>query len=163
MLISELMIPELGAEMAMTRKLLAKIPSEKLAWKPAEGGLQTIGWNANHLAEIAGWMPVIVGQDELDIAPVGGPQYTPPSASTTEEILATFDANLAKSLASLKGVPDSVMDETWTMKAAGQTILSMKKGDCIRKWIFSHASHHRGIVSAYLRMAGVPHTSIFEE
>ncbi|MGL4553307.1 MAG: DinB family protein [Gemmataceae bacterium] len=38
----------------------------------------------------------------------------------------------------------------------------MKKGDCLRKWVFSHTAHHRGILSAYLRLAGVPHTSIYE-
>ncbi len=162
MQIAELMTPELAAEMAMTRRLLAKIPDDKLGWKPAEG-LHTIGWNAGHLAEIAGWVPVIVGQDELDIAPVGGPAYVPPTITSTGQVLETFDANLAKSLAALKGVSDATMGETWTMKAGGQTILAMKKGDCLRKWVFSHNSHHRGILSVYLRMAGVQHTSLFEE
>ncbi len=45
MLISELMTAELSGEMAMTRKLLARIPDDKLEWKPA-GELHTIAWNA---------------------------------------------------------------------------------------------------------------------
>lgn len=162
MLISELMIPELTRELAMTRNLLAKIPGDKLGWKPAEG-LHTIGWNAAHLAEIAGWVPVIVGQDEFDIAPLDGPPSTPPNESDIGQILKTFDDNQAKSLAALRGVSDAVMDQTWTMKMGGQTILVMKKGDCLRKWVFSHTSHHRGILSVYLRLAGVQHTSIYEE
>ena len=161
MAISEQMISELTAEAAMTRRLLEKVPDDKLGWRPAEG-LQTIGWNAIHLAETVGWVPEIVGLSELDVAPPGGPQYVPPAAASTREVLRHFDKNLAKSLAALRGVPDAVMDEPWTMKMGGQEIFTMKKGDCLRKWVFSHSSHHRGILSAYLRLAGVPHTSIFE-
>jgi uncharacterized damage-inducible protein DinB len=161
MTIAELMAPELKAEAALTRGLLEKVPDDKLGWRPMEG-LQTIGWNAVHLAEIAGWVPMILGVSELDIAPVGGPPYTPPTASDVKDVLRQFDDNLAKSLAAFRGVPDSVMDEPWTMKMGGQTIFTMKKGDCVRKWIFTHTAHHRGILSAYLRLAGVPHTSIYE-
>lgn len=161
MTIAERMAPELTAEAAMTRKLLEKIPDDKLNWRPMDG-LQTIGWNALHLAEIVGGVPMTLNVSEFDIAPVGGPPYTPPTANDTKDVLRQFDDNLSKSLAALRGVPDSVMDETWTMKMGGQTILSMKKGDCLRKWVFTHAAHHRGILSAYLRLAGVPHPSIYE-
>jgi uncharacterized damage-inducible protein DinB len=158
MLISELMAPELAAEMAMTRKLIARIPDDKLGWKPAEG-LHTIGWNANHLVGIAGWVPVIVGQSDLDIA--SGPP--PAEAADVKTLLAGFDDNLAKSLAALKGVPDSVMAEPWSLKSGAQILLTMPKGDCLRKWVFTHAAHHRGILSVYLRMAGVQVPSVYEE
>lgn len=158
MLISELMAPELAAEMAMTRKLIARIPDDKLGWKPSEG-LHTIGWNANHLANIAGWVPGIVGQSELDLASAGESA----EAADVKSLLAIFDDNLAKSLAALKGVPDAVMAEPWSLKMGGQTLFTMKKGDCLRKWVFGHTAHHRGILSVYLRMAGVQVPSIYEE
>lgn len=50
MLISDLMIAELPGELAMTRKLLARIPDDKLDWKP-QGELHTIAWNANRRAQ----------------------------------------------------------------------------------------------------------------
>ncbi|HEX8916208.1 MAG TPA: DinB family protein [Humisphaera sp.] len=163
MQISELMIPEFEREAAMTRSLLARVPSDKLAWTPGSG-LKSIGWNAQHLAEIVGWAPMIVGQDELDLAPPGGPAYTPPPPATdVGQILKVFDENLPKSVAALRGVPDAVMDQPWTMKMGGHTIFTMKKGDCLRKWMFAHAAHHRGILSVYLRMAGVKIGSIYEE
>lgn len=158
MLIAELMAPELAAEMAMTRKLIARIPDSKLGWKPSEG-LHTIGWNAAHLANIAGWVPVIVGQSELDLASAGESA----EAADVKSLLASFDANLEKSLAALKGVPDAVMVEPWSLKMGGQTLFTMKKGDCLRKWVFGHTAHHRGILSVYLRMAGVQVPSIYEE
>ncbi|QEL13602.1 DinB family protein [Limnoglobus roseus] len=162
MLISELMVPELAAEMAMTRKLLARIPDDKLGWKPADG-LHTIGWNASHLADIAGWVPLIVTGDGIDLAPVDGPAYVTPEATDTKQLLVIFDENVAKSLAALAGVPDAIMDEPWSLKMGGQALFTIKKGECLRKWVFSHTSHHRGILSVYLKMVGVPFSSIFEE
>lgn len=161
MLISELMVPELARELAVTRALLALVPDDKADWSPG-GGLQTIGWNASHLAEVAGWVPFIVPQAELDIAPPGGEALPTPTKKTTAELLEHFDANAAASLAALKGVPDAVMAEPWTMKMGGHVLFTMKKGDCLRKWVFSHIPHHRGILSAYLRLAGVPHNSLYE-
>lgn len=160
MLISELMVPELAREMAVTRTLLAKVPDDELDWSPGSG-LLTIGWNASHLAEIAGWLPGILSLPELDIAPPGGEAIPPPTKKDVAQLLKHFDANVAGSLAALKGVPDAVMAEPWTMKAGGQVIFTMPKGDCLRKWVFSHTAHHRGILSAYLRRGG-PHDSLYE-
>lgn len=162
MLISQLMAAELTAEMAMTRKLLARVPSDKLGWKPSDG-LHTIGWNASHLVEIAGWVPTVVRQGEYDIAPAGCEPSVVPDATDTAALLKSFDGNQAQALAALQGVPDSVMDEPWSLKMGGQVLFTMKKGDCLRKWVFSHSAHHRGILSVYLRMAGVQFPSIYEE
>lgn len=161
MQISELMAPELAREMAVTRKLLARVPDDKADWSPG-AGLQTIGWNASHLAEIAGWLPGILQASELDIAPVDCEPAPTPAKKTVAELLTHFDANAAASVAALTGVPDAVMAEPWTMKMGGHVIFTLPKGDCLRKWIFSHTAHHRGILSAYLRLAGVPHDSVYE-
>lgn len=162
MLISELMAQELASENAMTRSLLARIPDDQLNWQPP-GDLHTIGWNAAHLTEIVGWVPGILTQSEWDIAPVGEEPYTAPEATETSRLLEMFDENSKNAIAALEGVPDAVMDEEWSLKMGGQTLFTMKKGDCLRKWVFSHTAHHRGILSVYLRMAGVEFSSIYEE
>lgn len=162
MLISELMYAEFPNEIAMTRSLLARISDDILAWKPA-GELHTVAWNATHLVEILGWVPGIIGQDEFDIAPVGGEPYVTPEVTQVSQLLSTFDASSKAAIDSLAGVPDSVMHEPWSLKMGGQTLFTMNKGDCIRKWVFSHTAHHRGILSAYLRMTGLQFPSIYEE
>ncbi len=162
MLLSELMLAELKSEASMTRSLLAKIPKDKLGYKPAEG-LHTIGWNASHLVETISWVPGILGSSEFDVAPVGGEAYMTPEVTDVTELLKAFDANVASALGSLQGVADSVMDESWSLKMGGQVLFTMKKGDCLRKWVFSHSAHHRGVLSAYLRIAGVQFPSIYEE
>ena len=156
------MSAELPVETAMTRRLLARISDDNLDWRPA-GELHTIAWNATHLVEIIGWVPGIIGESEFDIAPVGGEPNVAPEVTQASQLLATFDANCKAAIESLAGVPDSVMHESWSLKMSGQTIFTMNKGDCLRKWVFSHTAHHRGILSAYLRMAGLQFPSIYEE
>ena len=162
MLISELMTAEFPNETAMTRNLLARIPDEKLEWKPP-GELHSIAWNANHLVEILGWVPGIVGQSEWDIAPVGEEPYVAQAVKQSSQLLDMFDAASKTAVDALQGIPDSVMDEPWSLKMGGQILFTMNKGDCIRKWVFSHSAHHRGILSAYLRMAGLQFPSVYEE
>jgi uncharacterized damage-inducible protein DinB len=162
MLISELMTAELPNETSMTRRLLARIPDEKLEWKPP-GELHSVAWNANHLVEILGWVPGIVGQSEWDIAPVGEEPYVAPAIKHVKELLDMFDVANRTAVDALRGVSDSVMNEPWSLKMGGQIMFTMQKGDCIRKWVFSHSAHHRGILSVYLRMAGLQLPSIYEE
>lgn len=160
MTIAQLMIPELKAESAMTRKLLAKVPNDKLSFTPGHG-LHTVAWNVAHLAEIVSWIPGVLNEPGLDLAAFEGVPCADPT--DIQAVLAKFDDHLAKSLAALEGVPDSKMDEPWTMRMGPQELFTMKKGDCIRKWVFTHTAHHRGILSATLRLAGVEHGSIYEE
>lgn len=162
MLISELMATELASEMAMTRSLLARIPDEKLEWKPS-AELHSVAWNAIHLVEIVGWVPGILGQSEWDITPSGGEPYMAPTVTQASQLLDMFDRHGKAAIDALQGVPDSVMDEPWSLKMGGQILFTMNKGPCIRKWVFSHSAHHRGILSVYLRMAGLQFPSIYEE
>jgi len=55
------------------------------------------------------------------------------------------------------------MNEPWSLKMGVQTLITMNKGDCIRKWVFSHLAHHRGILSIYIRVAGLQIPSVYEE
>ena len=145
----------------MTRGLLARIPDDKLEWKPCDE-VHSIAWNASHLVEIVGWVSGIVGQSEWDIAPIGEEPYVAPTVTQGSQLLELFDSHSKAAIEALEAVPDSVMHEPWSLKMAGQTLFTMNKGDCIRKWVFSHAAHHRGILSAYLRMAGLQFPSIYE-
>ncbi len=163
MTIAELMIPELKREAETTRRLLARIPADKLGFTPG-AGLHTVGWNASHLAEIVGWVSGIVRESGLDLAAVDAEQQAAAARfADLAALLKQFDDNLAQSLVALEGVDDATMDEPWTMRMGAHEIFTMKKGDCLRKWVFTHTAHHRGILSASLRLAGVKHGSIYEE
>lgn len=160
MTIAQLMLPELKAEAAMTRKLIAKVPNDKLAFTPGHG-LHTIAWNVAHLAEIVGWVPWTLDGDGLDLAQFEGQKPVDPTDIAA--VLKTFDENLAKSLTSLEGATDAKMAEPWTMRNGDVVYFTIEKGECLRKWVFTHTAHHRGILSTLLRLADVEHGSIYEE
>ena len=50
---------------------------------------------------------------------------------------------------------------SWTLKNKGQDVFTMPKIAVVRAWVFSHAIHHRGQMSVYLRLTGVPVPSIY--
>lgn len=80
MAISESNLPEFEYEMAGTQKVLERIPDDKLDWKVHEKS-NTIGWVANHLAEIPGWVEGTQTQDVWDINPEGDQPYAAPAGN----------------------------------------------------------------------------------
>jgi len=53
MSLSQSLLPEFDHEMANTRKVLERIPEDKLNWK-VHPKSNTIGWVAMHLADLPG-------------------------------------------------------------------------------------------------------------
>src|SRR3954468_20152328 len=86
--------PEFDQEMASTRKVLERIPDDKLGWK-AHPKSNTIGWNANHVADIPNWLVLALTRSSLDVAPPDGPKYGLPAPTSRKEILELFDRNVA--------------------------------------------------------------------
>ena len=56
----ETILPEFDREMANTRKVLERVPEHKFDWQALPKS-HTIGWIANYLAEILGWVEMIGG------------------------------------------------------------------------------------------------------
>ena len=164
MTIAQHMKAELKSEAELTRGLIAHIPADKLGFSPGHG-MHTIGWNASHLVEAVGWVPGILNSPGMDVAAVDAEQAAASLAISTDvaAMLRMFDENLANSLAALEVASDARMDETWTMSMGTQVLFTMKKGACLHKWVFTHTAHHRGILSTMLRLAGVQHSSIYEQ
>ena len=148
-------------EMARTRSVLQAVRAEDMAHQFSTE-LRSIGWNANHLAEIVGWTGPILEESEFDMAPVDGPRYETPSISDPVELVRKFDGAVLAAGTALATVNDSVFEEDWHMKAAGEVLFTMKKGACIRKWVINHTIHHRAILSVYLRMRGVESQPVYD-
>ena len=119
---AETILPEFDQEMANTRKVLERIPDDKLDWK-AHPKSHTIGWNANHVADIPNWLadgavPALAGYR------AGGREPYPfPKLTTTREILELFDKNVAAARKAITEAGDEEMASPWTLSQAGQTVL----------------------------------------
>ena len=152
---AEQILPEFDQEMASTRKVLERIPDDKLAWKAHEKS-NTIGWNASHLAEIPGWVEGTLSALEWDIAPVGGEPYRTPNLTTRQEILDLFDKNVAAARMAIAAVRDEEMTKTWSLLMGGQTLLSMPRAAVVRSFVINHTIHHRAHLLVYLRLNDIP-------
>lgn len=152
---AEMVLPEFDEEMASTRKVLERVPEDKLDWK-AHPKSNTIGWNANHIAEIPGWVAGTLTQLEWDFSPVGGEPYRTPSFKTRKEILDFFDANVLTARNAIAAVKDEDMPLMWSLKSGGEVIITMPRSAVIRSFILNHTIHHRAILCVYLRLNDIP-------
>ena len=155
MSIGQSMLPEFDEEMKNTRKVLERVPTEKWSWKPHEKS-GTMGWMASHVATMPEWITMTINTEQLDYAPVDGPSYTPPKIENREELLAAFDKGAADARAALANVSDADLMKDWTLLAGGQKIFAMPRVACLRGMCLNHIYHHRGQLTMYFRMAGIP-------
>ncbi|TWU27378.1 DinB family protein [Bythopirellula polymerisocia] len=152
---AEQILPEFEQEMANTRKVLERVPEDKLDWQ-AHPKSRTIGWNANHLAEIPGWVEGTLTQADWDIAPVDGEAYQTPQHKTQKEILELFDKNVADAKLAISAVEDAAMGEMWSLLQAGEPLMTMPRSGVIRSFVINHTVHHRAILCVYLRLNNIP-------
>lgn len=139
-------------ECASTRKLLERVPMDKLSWKPHEKSMK-LEFLATHIAEIPEWVPLTIEQSELDFAKQ---PYTPKRITTTEELLKIHDDATAAALQSIKNTnADILKNETWTMRSGETIYFTMPKIAVLRSFAFNHIYHHRGQLTVYLRLLDI--------
>ncbi len=160
MAIREALLVELAMETAATRKVLERVPEDKLNWKPADKSM-TLNRLATHLAEMPSWGVHALTMDELDINPPGGEPYKPVELGSVADILELFDTNVAKLLEVLERTNDDDFKQPWTLKNAGVEIFTEPKIGVLRGMVMNHSIHHRGQLSVYLRLNGVPLPAIY--
>ena len=157
---AESALPEFDHEMASTRKVLERIPENKLDWR-AHPKSNTIGWNANHLADIPNWGVYALTQPQFDFAPVAGERYEFPKLKTRKEILGLFDRNVTAMRKALVQVKDEEMGKMWSLVFGGNVIFSMPRAAAVRNLVMNHTIHHRAILCVYLRLNDIPVPGIY--
>jgi len=150
-------LAELAHEGATTRRLLDRLPQDRLGWQPHQKSM-TLGRLATHIAEIPGWVGSIVEKDEFD---VGASGYVPPTVGSVAEIIAMFDKNVATAAENLKRQSNDRLLAKWQLKKNGQLVVEMPRLGMVRSLLMNHLIHHRGQLSVYLRLQNVPLPSIY--
>jgi len=154
MSIGQMLLPEFDQEMAGTRKVLERVPDDKLEWK-AHPKSNTIGWVATHLANIPSWTGYTLTQDSLDINPGGKPFIAPP-AKSVREILDRFDKNVATARQQIAAAEDAEFSRPWTLINNGTKVFTLPKGAVLRSFVLNHIIHHRAHLCVYLRLNEIP-------
>jgi uncharacterized damage-inducible protein DinB len=154
--IVETLLPEFDHEMSITRKVLERVPGDRLDWKP-HAKSYAAGHLAQHLATIPSWGFMTMSEPEIDLA------LLPPLAplQTLGEILALFDQNATNARAALVGKSDAELKAQWSLKRDGHVIFSMPKHAVWRSFVISHLIHHRAQLGVYLRLLDVPVPSTY--
>ena len=160
MALNQALLAEFDHEMANTRKTLERVPEEKFAWKPHEKSFSMVAL-ATHLATLPSWASYTLQQDSIDIAPAGEPPPKSEPAKSAEELLATFDRNVASGRAALAAATDEALLKSWTLFKGGQTIFTLPRIAALRSFVMNHNIHHRAQLGVYLRLNDVPVPSIY--
>lgn len=154
MSIAASLVPEFEHELGLTRRALALVPSTKASWTPHPKSF-TLSGLALHLANFPQWGLITLTQPELDLAG-GGPADTRTPFSTTEALLAAYDAGVATLRAALAGMSDAEMMAPWSLKMGPVTVFTMPRVAVLRTSVLNHMIHHRGQLTVYLRLLDVP-------
>lgn len=153
MAIKDAFIAEMKHEAAMTRKMLERVPFDKIDWKPHEKSM-TLGRLATHVAETTKWVSDIFHIDDFDFArDYSFKQHT---AATPEELMEIFMNNLEAAINDFSLMTDEDFNKNWIVRRGEQIMFNTPKKVAIRGWAFSHLIHHRGQLSVYLRLLDIP-------
>jgi len=157
MTIAETLLPQFEHEMASSRRTLERLPEDKLDWTPDPKSM-SMGRLAAHIAEMPGWTAMTISQDELDFAKS---EYKPFVPKSRAEVLALHDESVGKAVAALKGVSDAELLKPWSLRSGEQIFFTMPKIAVIRGMVLSHCIHHRGQLTVYYRLNGVPVPALY--
>lgn len=152
---AEALLPEFDQEMANTRKVLERIPDDNLDWR-AHPKSHTIGWNANHVADIPNWLVQVLTKPSLDVAPVGGETYPFPKLTSRRGVLELFDRNVAAARKAIAEIKDEDMGHMWTLSQGGKPFFTMPRTAVVRGMVLNHLMHHRAHLCVYLRLNDIP-------
>ena len=150
------LLMEFDHEMATTRKLLERIPDDKLSWKPHDKSM-SLGGLGTHLGNIPHWARTILNDASFDLA------AAPPNLAektSRAEILDAFDEATKKTRASLDKT-DAEYVAPWALKRGGLEMFSMPRVAAFRTFVLYHIVHHRGQLSVYLRLNNIPVPAIY--
>ena len=154
--LADMFIMELELEAKTTRRVLERVPDDKLTWKPHTKSM-SLRQLAQHVATIPG---VISGMARLDGYDVEK-SSTPPEMESTAAILAAFEESVAQAKANLAATDDAAMMQNWSFRMGGNPIMTIPRIGLYRTLLLNHLYHHRGQLSVYLRLLDVPVPSIY--
>jgi uncharacterized damage-inducible protein DinB len=156
MAIKDGLLAEFDHEMGTTRRLLERVPDDKLAWRPHAKPM-SLGGLATHLTQLPYWGGRILNEASFDLASAPPPVQDKGSRA---DILAAFDG-AARDTRALLDRTDAELVAPWSLKRGDHEMFSMPRVTAFRTFVLYHTVHHRGQLSVYLRLNGVPVPSIY--
>jgi len=143
---------EFRDESATTRRVLDRVPGDKLTWKPHPKSM-SLGQLAWHVATIPGGISRIAQQSSFDVSQGS---FVPPQPQSLEEILSAHEQSCRDAAKFLEGLTDQQANQGWRLLRNGTEVWTKPRISVIRAIMLNHWYHHRGQLSVYLRLLDVP-------
>lgn len=148
--VTEALIAELMREGDATRRLLERVPEDRLDWTPHARSM-TLGQLAMHLASLTSGVAELLQEPVAEL-----PTVPLPTATSRAEILSALDESVAAAANRIAAWGDAYLHAGWTMTLNREPILQISRYDMVRSTVLNHWYHHRGQLTVYLRMLDVP-------
>ena len=151
------LLAELNREAASTRRLLERVPEDRLAWRPHAKAM-TLGQLAGHVAAIPGNITKLAGLDGFDAAQAN---FEPAQPATAADMVSILEKGLADARAFLSGLDDESSSSGWRLSFGEREIFTVSRIDVLRTLLLNHWYHHRGQLAVYLRMLDLPVPAVY--
>jgi uncharacterized damage-inducible protein DinB len=138
------------AEAETTRKMLSRVPDDKLDYKPHEKSM-VMKSLVTHLADLPGWVHFTLTTDELDFQKA----YEQPEITNNKQLMEYFEKRSKEGLSALVAENEKEMDKPWTLRN-GETIYATNPKIDVLRMSLSQQIHHRAQLGVYLRLLNVP-------
>lgn len=149
-------IAELEMEAKSTKRVLERVPKDKLTWKPHAKAM-SLGQLALHVATIPGVMTGLLALPQVE-APSFGER---PSVNPGDNLVAMLDESLASARQVLNSMDDKSIMETWKVTKGDREIMSGPRVGFFRAIFLNHWYHHRGQLVTYIRQLDVPVPAVY--
>jgi uncharacterized damage-inducible protein DinB len=150
-----MLLAELEQEAHATRRVLQRVPENKLSWRPHPRS-SSLGQLALHVATIPRLGELLLLPDVLE-----PPEFVQPEARTAGEILTTLDESLASARRFLSELTPERAEAMWRLVVGERELIAAPRMSMIRTLMFNHWYHHRGSLVVYLRLLDIPLPSVY--
>ena len=147
-----MLFDDLETELASSRRLLERFPDEHADWKPHPKST-SLAQLATHIAELPQFGSAIAAKPAWRI---GVDKFERVNARTRAEILALHERSADICRKALASLAPEALEHEWRMHKDGAAVFSGRRGPLLRRMLFSHIAHHRGQLTVYYRLLGVP-------
>lgn len=150
-------IPELKQEAMSTRRVLERVPENKLDWRPHPKAM-SLGQLALHVATTPGGVSNFLKLTD----PIPVPDFKQEAGTSRDEILAAHEKSIADALRNLEQAGDeTVINGMLRVQREGKDVFALPFPALLRVIMLNHWYHHRGQLTTYLRTLDVELPSVY--
>ncbi|HET6218651.1 MAG TPA: DinB family protein [Acidobacteriaceae bacterium] len=153
----ESMLREFSGEAATTRRVLDRVPTDKLAWRPHERSM-SLGQLALHIAMVPAAIANITKPDTFDASQN---RFIQPTPANMEEVHSAFEQTVRTVEQTLQRTTINDAHAEWRLMFGDKELQCMPRVSVWRSLMLNHWYHHRGQLAVYLRLLDVPVPPIY--